>query len=50
MKTLITHDCDQDDMHDDVGGDDYVDSDALMMITIVPIMVTRVTIILTMVL
>ncbi len=32
MTTLITHGCDQDDMHEDVGGDDYVDSNALMMI------------------
>ncbi len=38
MMTLITHGCDQDDIHEDVGGDDYVDSDALMMITIASIM------------
>jgi hypothetical protein len=38
MKTLNAHDCDQDDMHEDVGGDDYVDRDALMMIMIVSIM------------
>ncbi len=40
MTTLITHDGDQGDMHEDedVGSDDYVDSDALMMITIASIM------------
>jgi hypothetical protein len=33
-------------MHEDVGGDDYVDSDALMMIMIVLIMMTMIKIIL----